>query len=112
RAGLNPAWVSGAMTEIIAARPSPMTSGADPDDGRLGLRAWVTAQIRSASIAVPTNSARKADQGVTMRQASSAVPNTAGLGKYSPNIMADSSLPGPPRSRGAAADAGAEAQAE
>src|SRR5712691_5639193 len=88
-AGFRPACVRGAIMEMIAATPSPITSGAEPDDGRLGFLAWVTAQINRASIAVPTSSAEKADHGVTMRQASSAVPNNAGLGKYSPNIIAD-----------------------
>ena len=68
-------------------------------DGRSGLRELVTAATRKASMAVPIISAMKADFIDTTRQASSADPKIAGLGKYSPNTMPLSSLPGPPRNR-------------
>ena len=50
-------------------------------------------------MAVPTISATNADFIETIRHAFSAVPKIAGLGKYSPKTIADSSLPGPPRSK-------------
>ena len=52
-----------------------------------------------ANVAVPTISATKAPLRPMMRHASSAVPKTAGFGKYSPKTIALNSLPGPPRSK-------------
>ena len=89
----------GAITEMMAATLRPMNNGVVPDDGRATFRSRVSTQMRNASIAVPVNSARKAESGPTTRHASSAVPKMDGLGKYSPKTIADSSLPGPPRSR-------------
>ena len=81
---------------MIAATPTPITTAAAADGGRPGFLGLVTANTRNASTAVPTSSAVNAVTIPTARHACASVPKIAGLGKYSPNTMALSSLPGSP----------------
>ena len=83
------------MIEMMMARPRPMNSGATGREAS-GLRGSVRANTKQARKALPIPSASMAVASETRWSASWLAPNMAGFGKYSPNTIADSSLPGPP----------------
>ena len=97
RAGFQPPWVSGAKMLIRTATVNPMKKGAKCLVGKLEFRRSTSAKIIRSRMAVPNPSTRAAFTGETRLRASSPVPNIAGLGKYSPKTMAESSLPELPR---------------
>ena len=75
---------------MIIATVRPMNTGARYLTGRLLLRRSTRAKIISTSIPVPSASTAAASSGDTSARAESSTPIIPGLGKYSPNIMAES----------------------
>ena len=98
RAGFQPPWVSGASILMSSATVRPMNTGARYFTGRLLLRRSTRAKIISTRMPVPRPSTAAAPSGDTRARAASSTPVMPGLGKYSPNIMVESWLPGSPRS--------------
>ena len=96
RAGFQPACVSGANRLMSAATVKPMKKGARCLVGRAALWRSTRENIMSTRTAVPKASTTRAFAGEIRERAASSVPNTAGFGKYSPNTIADSWLPGSP----------------
>jgi hypothetical protein len=87
----------GAKRLINTATVKPIKKGPRLAVGAARFRGLVRAKITNTSTAVPNPSTQAACQGDTSTLAASPVPNGAGFGKYSPKIIAESSLPGAPR---------------
>ena len=92
RAGLIPAWVRGARTEINAATVPPIKTGARASPGRPTLHPSVKRKIIVTSIKVPNPSTIMAVDSESLNQGM----GKPGFGKYSPNsvaVLTDSGLP-------------------